>query len=139
MTLDTPGAVAYPRRVVHRLVAALSAAALVVGVLLVGWHQATVIHGVCVEHGGELHLDKVADHDHAQDDPTSRLERSAWILGDGDHDCTILATASAALVAPGAPSPVLAHEDAAPALPAARADAAVVAIYRLAPKTSPPV
>lgn len=130
---------AYPGSVVHRLVAAIAATALVAGLLLVGWHQASVTHGVCVEHGGELHLSKVADHDHDQDDPTSRVEQSAWVLGDGDHDCSILASSRHATVTADVAVVVVARQDDAPALPAACSDATPVAIYQLAPKTSPPV
>jgi len=124
-----------------RAVAALAALVLVAGVLVVGWHKAAVAHGVCTEHGEELHLQRLSapaqDHGPATE---TRIGASTWELRDGDHHCTIAATSRDPATA-GVDAPVVLAADEPVdllALPAALADARTV-LYRLAPKTSPPV
>jgi len=109
---------------------------LVASMVLVGWHRATVLHGKCVEHGEEVHLEKIADHVPA---PSDSIAPSSWLQLGGDSHCEILATANTPLTASHAP---VAHH----AVIVSVADAPLVAIappvaaqlYRLAPKTSPP-
>lgn len=125
-----------------RALAGLAAVVLVACTLLVGWHKATVTHGVCVEHGDELHLGVNiigSDHERAQDSDSDQIESSTWELVDGDHHCVIAATSRDPLAA-GATlgaSPDFADDHA--LLTPALAAPAAVALYRLAPKTSPPV
>ena len=125
----------------HRRALAAFAAVMLVGcMLLVGWHKATVMHGVCAEHGDELHLDRVSEHERAEASDSAQIESSTWVQVDGDHHCVIAATSrdpvstAAAHAAAAAPD----VSDHAPPPPALVAPAAV-ALYRLAPKTSPPV
>jgi hypothetical protein len=130
--------VVHRRRV--RLLAASAAALLVATSLLVSWHRASVIHGVCADHGDAMHLEKLADHAHAPDDPISHLEDGTWLPGEGDHHCAILAIARDPLGAPGDGGPVAEAAAGDPGdLPTARVPAPAGALYRLAPKTSPPV
>lgn len=128
-------------RPVQRAIAAVTAAVLVLGGLVLAWHRAEVVHGICGEHGEALHLSKQdAEHAHAQDDETRHLEKSAWIQLEGDHHCALIATFRDPVVDERCTvAPELAPAEEAPALPAGAAAPRVAAIWRLAPKTSPPV
>jgi hypothetical protein len=128
-------------RVQVRAVAALAAVVLVACTLLVGWHKATVTHGVCVEHGDEVHLDRVGDAERAQAGDADQIGTSTWELIDGDHHCAIAAISRDPHAACGGDAAAAAPDlsDDATTPPPARAAAAAVALYRLAPKTSPPV
>jgi hypothetical protein len=124
-----------------RATAALAALVLVGTTLLVGWHKANVEHGVCAEHGEQLHLRRVAElapQDAA--DHAARIGAATWELKDGDHHCAVAATTRSATSADThAPQIVDAGEHVEQlALPAQLA-VAHVELYRLAPKTSPPV
>jgi hypothetical protein len=124
----------------RRALAAFAAVVLVGCTLLVGWHKATVMHGVCAEHGDELHLDRVGEHQRAEASDSAQIESSTWVQGDGDHHCTIAAT-SRDPIAAGASHAAAAAPDVSDhaSLPHALVAPAAVALYRLAPKTSPPV
>ena len=114
--------------------AAAIAALLLVTTLLAGWHEATVVHARCAEHG---ELVDVA----AGERPLGEHQiaaRDAAPAGDHDH-CTLCPRAH-----DGAP-PAIAFVRAAmpPATPVAEAaprEVAIVAVrtLRIAPKTSPP-
>ena len=133
----------------QRALAGFAAVVLVACTLLVGWHKATVTHGVCVEHGDELHLDRIiigdegivagGDHERAAPSESAQLESSTWQLRDGDHHCAIAATSRDPLAASSTEHAV------APAwvddfrTPPVTAGPAPRTLYRLAPKTSPPV
>lgn len=122
----------------QRALAGFAAAVLVACTLLVGWHKATVTHGVCVEHGDELHLDQISDHERASSSDSAQLESSTWQLRDGDHHCAIAATSRDQVDATSSEheiAPVASGEVWQPPItsPSARS------LYRLAPKTSPPV
>ena len=129
-----------PVRAHVRAVAALAAVVLVACTFLVGWHKATVMHGVCAEHGDELHVGRVGDDPHPEHGDAAELHDSPWELVDGDHHCAIAAASRDPHAAPGghdaAAAPDL-SDDATP-LPPALVAAHAVALYRLAPKTSPP-
>jgi hypothetical protein len=124
-----------------RALGAFAACVLVACTLLAGWHKATVAHGVCVEHGDELHLDKIGDHDRAPASDSDQIEPSTWVLVDGDHHCAIAATSRDPLAAPGAAEAAAAPDlsDDPTGAPPTLAAAPAVVLYRLAPKTSPPV
>ncbi len=130
-----------PAARVRALTAAIAALMLVGCMLLVSWHRATVIHGVCATHGDEIHLSRTqaevalaASVDRAE----AHVFAGGFVPQDGDHHCDLLAT-TASVAPPADGGDLVAHLDAtladaalppAPALGAAR--------YRLAPKTSPP-
>lgn len=131
-----------------RAIAAVSAALLIACTLLVDWHRATTMHGVCAEHGDELHLVQVDElrgapdahgHDPGDAGDPAEVTRSSFVPTDGDHHCQITATTTVRM------PDVDDHPRAAPtaatdphAIPAA-APLAARALFRLAPKTSPPV
>lgn len=113
---------------------------MVVSMGLVAWHQATVVHGRCAEHGEEIHLIKIADGGPVIADPaTPAMTASDWLRLAGDEHCELLATIHATTTARAA---IAAHTTIAahvappvPFLPLAPP----ATLYRLAPKTSPPV
>jgi uncharacterized protein (DUF2237 family) len=123
-----------------RATAALAALVLVGTTLLVAWHKAHVEHGVCAEHGEELHLERTGASTAQPVDDASRIRPSTFELEDGDHHCAVAATTRHATTGGAhAPQVVDAGEHAVQlALPAQLA-ALHVELYRLAPKTSPPV
>ena len=124
----------------HRTVALLAALVMLASLGLVAWHRATVVHGRCAEHGEEIHLVQVASESGAIADPSqTALTASEWILGDGDDHCELLA-ADAAATAPTSHANVLLIV-ATPGVPALAVvpTAPPATLYRLAPKTSPPV
>jgi len=143
-----PGIASYPRDVIRpmraplmRATAALAVLVLVGSTLLVGWHRASVAHGVCAEHGEELHLRRIGQRDATQvpADGATRIGASTWELRDGDHHCAVAATTRDPATA-GADAPALVavvEPDDAPALPVDPTGATAV-LYHLAPKTSPP-
>jgi hypothetical protein len=120
----------------RRTTAAFAAWLLVASIVLIGWHRATVLHGKCLEHGEEVHLEKLADRAPAASDSVAP---SNWLQVEGDSHCEILATAHTPLAAAHAP---VAHHvvvvTIADAPPIAIATPIAAALYRLAPKTSPP-
>ena len=124
-----------------RATAALAALVLVGTTLLVGWHKAHVEHGVCAEHGEELHLQRVAETPaEAPADHAARIGAATWELKDGDHHCAVAATCrSAASADTHAPQIVDAGEHVLPLALPAQLEATPVAVYLIAPKTSPPV
>lgn len=118
-------------------------------------HYATVRHGVCLEHGGTVHLDSHAGGSHAEQSwdhassqlaasPTPHLdaqdENSDRPASDEHAHCDLLATlnhsavaeTSAPLLAPAAALTVVFEA------PAASPPRASGAVYHFAPKTSPP-
>ena len=112
--------------------------------MLIGWHRATVAHGRCVEHGDEIHLDRVGGvtawvADGVDDgDGQDHLGASDWAARDGDHHCDLL-TAPHGVASIDTPRLDAAHLEAPPAPPAPRVVApASASLFRLAPKTSPP-
>lgn len=133
-----------------RALAGFAAFVLVACTLLVGWHEATVMHGVCAEHGDELHLDVITigdggtvaggDHERAEASDSDQIESSTWVPVDGDHHCVIAATSRDPITTAAGHDVAAAADLSEPtSLPPALAGPAAVAIYRLAPKTSPPV
>ena len=121
------------------LALALAALFLVASIGLAGWHRATVMHGTCAEHGEALHFQKVAQAPAEADHEASSISRSTFVPGEGDEHCEILAAAAAAVDAPVAAQHhvVLEAHAAPPALIAHVPQSS--ALYRVAPKTSPPV
>lgn len=106
-------------------------------------HLGLVRHVRCAAHGELMHAD--AGHDHA--DPTTALDVSttravvfdAGAAPEHEHDhCQALASRS---VEPTAPAVLVAAPPVTvdPPAPVARPLVVVVALYRLAPKASPPV
>jgi hypothetical protein len=121
------------------VLAATTAWLLVASILLVGWHRAHVVHGVCAEHGEEIHYERVAGAHAATGSDVASLTDVGWIASDGDSHCEILATAHTphqASVAPTHHHVVVAAVD--PTPPWLTPAPPALALYRLAPKTSPP-
>jgi hypothetical protein len=127
------------------------AALLVVANLVAHWHQATVVHARCAEHGEVVHaadgLDDGADHataaiasDQAPVAIAILHSRAAGSAGDDHEHCDLCPLTReplrlGAAVAVAAPAPL--------AVAAARAPSAQAAVrtidrVRFAPKTSPP-
>lgn len=122
-------------------IAALAAFALVGCTLLVAWHRAETLHGVCAEHGDQIHLTRTqadAAPPRPADAGEARLVTGSYVPQDGDFHCDVVATAFGVVAAHGGddhqtdvgPVPGDALALAAPAPRGAR--------YRLAPKASPP-
>ncbi len=107
--------------------------------VLVGYHRATVVHGRCLEHGEELHLERIGAEQHVADAGFAQLTASGWALHEGDQHCEILATAGAPAIASPAPTAhhVAIASDAAP-IPDTAAPPRACELLRIAPKTSPP-
>jgi len=106
------------------------------------FHAAAISHVACLEHGEAIHQQRTLGRADAR---PARPTEGGVDWGDvgaaAGHDhcgnAALLRWREVALSAPAAlaaPVPVLAPATAAPA----RARAAVVTVYRLAPKTSPP-
>lgn len=116
------------------------AVAVLTAMLLAGWHHASVQHGRCVEHGEELHLSKVGKALLAPTTDVAQISASPWAAVEGDEHCEISAVAhqpfhgAADVVLDVAPAAI-----ATAALPPPPIVAIAAAVYRLAPKTSPPV
>ena len=119
---------------------AIGAAALAIVVaavtLLADWHQATVIHAQCAEHGELYHVaaagHRVADHRIAARDGAASDEHDHCELCPRAHDGTPPRPAIVrAPMPPAAPAPI--------AAPRVVAIATGVAILHHAPKTSPPL
>lgn len=122
-------------------IAALAAFALVGCTLLVAWHRAETLHGVCAEHGDEIHLTRTqadAAPPRTADAGEARLVAGSFALQDGDSHCDVVATAHGFVAAHGAADHLsdvapLHGDPGALVAPTPRG-----ARYRLAPKTSPP-
>lgn len=105
-------------------------------------HEVTTVHAVCAEHGEYLEGSEHAASQEAAADP----ESSSYLPGaaaaeDGAHHehCPVAAFRSAASVR-GAAVELLPVAVPAPAKPLAHAEprAPAIAVYRVAPKSSPP-
>ncbi|HTJ44920.1 MAG TPA: hypothetical protein VL463_22590 [Kofleriaceae bacterium] len=112
--------------------AALSALLLAV-TLLAQWHQATVLHARCAEHGELVHVHakaKTADHTIAAHDGAPEAEHEHCTMCPAAHDgAPAVRTILRVVMPPAVPAP----------LATPRAIALVdEAPYRDAPKTSPP-
>jgi hypothetical protein len=119
---------------VRRLAATAIAAVLLLTTLLAGWHEATVIHARCADHGelidvaaGERSL---GEHRIAAHDGAPAGEHDHCTLCPRAHDGAPPAIAFIPAVAPAvAPVAVVTPRD---------ADILSVRTLRIAPKTSPP-
>ncbi len=135
--------------------AALAALAMLSGPFGAAVHYTVVAHGVCLEHGETVHVDRHGDAGHAEQahgqsegrlaaTPTPHLDThsapSDRPASDEHAHCDLLATLNHSAVFE-APAPVFAPVAALavafePPAPAPRR--ALSAVYRFAPKTSPP-
>jgi len=120
-----------------RLQAAASIVLFAGALLAAGYHQATVIHGYCSEHGRRIHIDARTPHRPAVA-PTQRALRVA-IVARGVHDCPALLLlaqpyAEAGRRCPGAVMPPSVYT----AAGQLRRQHRVIALLRLSPKASPP-
>lgn len=120
------------------LPAAFAAVVLVACQLLAHAHEAATRHVVCAEHGEQIEAVRLAGTDDG-------CEQSHWFGVDGDGggqhaDCEITRALHQASIAPLAP--LLAHLAVVEAQPAVTSapdtTVTVSALYRIAPKTSPP-
>jgi hypothetical protein len=121
-------------------IAAVAAIALVGALLVSGSHRAAVRHVECVEHGEQVEVEQVGAVSDVTDTSAASFHASDWaVTGDDDH-CGILGAASrpVSAAASGCDSVgVIALDD--PAITITATPAPASALYRLAPKTSPPV
>ncbi|MBZ0237732.1 MAG: hypothetical protein K8M05_35790 [Deltaproteobacteria bacterium] len=131
MTLRPPRAIA----------ALLGLVAIVLGTVGVHRHVTTVEHGRC-EHGAEVHLERVGgDADAApMSEPGTGpvLAEPVWWESEGDHHCGAIAPivcAAPELQATLLPAPAGDEYE----RPGSSRVAVATALYRLAPKTSPPI
>lgn len=125
----------------RRILAIATAGVLLASLLLVSWHRATVVHRRCVQHDESIELIRVSAASRVvADTGLTGLRAADWVQLGEDAHCAILAIAHVPLTASAsvalhhvvvaaelAPRPL-----AIPARPAAP-------LYRLAPKTSPPL
>jgi hypothetical protein len=128
------------------------AALLVVANLVAYWHQATVVHARCAEHGELVHAESAGDDDHARvtaSAPSTEVpvavaalhSRTTDAAGD-DHDhcdlCPLtrepLRLGAAVVAAARAPQAIATAR-----APAAGTVARTIDRVRFAPKTSPPL
>jgi hypothetical protein len=125
----------------RRTFAAAAALMFVAALVLTGWHRASELHGRCLEHGEELHIVHVAGGAPVVSDAlVAQVSSSGWALQDGDDHCEILAAARHTPTTEGAQTHTVTIASitiAALASVAATAPASA-ALFRLAPKTSPP-
>lgn len=120
------------------LTAAFAVVLLVAGQLSALAHEAETRHVECLEHGGSLEAVQLAGADDG-------CEQQHWIAVDGDSggehdDCEILRTLQQASDAPALSGLAVlppGEVDRTAAIPP-RAPLAAAALYRIAPKTSPP-
>lgn len=120
------------------LAALLGLLAIVLGSVGIDRHTAVETHARC-EHGGFVHVERVSDAPPVQTaDGHPTLAEPIWWETEGDHHCC-----SAVPFAAAAPE---IHIQPAPALTAAEPHSAIIsrvaitaALFRLAPKTSPPI
>ena len=111
---------------------------LVVGQLLAFAHQAATRHVTCAEHGEELEAATLAEAPHAcADDHLIGIDGDA---GDHHDDCVVLRALHQNGAAPdGWIPPVLIAVENYVVVDALQSFAPAYSLYRLAPKTSPPV
>ena len=127
------------------------ASLLVVANLLSFWHQATVAHARCAEHGEIVHAGHAGAGELARDERIAargeaghadELTSRSWALEGDEHDhCQVCPATreSLRLSRPVTPSAPLAAVAVAVALAPVSIDASGVDVVRIAPKTSPPV
>ncbi len=118
--------------------ASIAALVLLVASLLAGWHHAEVAHGRCSEHGEEVHLARVDGTVVAPAPDATQISSSPWVAVDGDDHCQIVVATHRAcdpVTAPAFLPATLEHV----VVPQPRVVAFAATLYRLAPKTSPPV
>jgi hypothetical protein len=153
------------RAAASRLVATLSVAAFLLGNLGSLFHQATTAHTVCPEHGELIHGDSeelaaagtashadrfhhlrvargedpAAPYQAAESEPDRVRDRTRAASHEHDH-CFVCSPSRERSAAPAATSPGedAAHASRAPLAHAAVPGSAGRALYRTAPKTSPP-
>ena len=120
------------------LPAACAALVLVVAQLLALAHQADTRHVVCAEHGEELEAATLAQPLHAcDDDHLVGIEDEG---GEHHDDCLVLRALHQGSQAPATwVPPVLVTIETTTTRSVPRSFAAARALYRVAPKTSPPV
>jgi GMP synthase PP-ATPase subunit len=120
------------------LPAALAALVLVVGQLVAFAHQAATRHVECAAHGEQLEAANVAEALHACAD-----DHLVGVDGDnGEHheDCVVLRALHQSNSVPHAwAAPHVLALESLVIEPAQHANAVIRALYRIAPKTSPPV
>lgn len=122
------------------IAALLGLVAIVLGTVGVHRHVTTVEHGRC-EHGAEVHLEQVGEPVLAasMSEPGTGpvLAEPVWWESEGDHHCGAIAPivcAAPELQAALVPAPAGAEDEP----PGTSRVAVATALYRLAPKTSPP-
>jgi len=143
--LDTFGRPPYPGSVSFRrpraIAALLGLCAILLGTVGVHRHVTTVEHGWCEEHGAEVHLERVGapgEGPHvAQAGGGPVLAEPVWWESEGDHHCGAIAPICCAQPALQA-ALITAPAGAEPERPSLSRVAIATALYRLAPKTSPP-
>jgi hypothetical protein len=120
------------------LAALLGLLAIVLGSVGVHRHVSVEVHATC-EHGAEVHVERVGE---AVAPPETgagpTLADPVWWETEGDHHCSVIApivAAQAEVSADRAPAPA-AFE---PETPIVSRVAIAVALFRIAPKTSPPI
>ena len=119
------------------LPAALAALVLVLGQLVAFAHQSNTRHVTCNEHGEQLEAPELAEALHAcADDHLVGLDGDG---GEHHDDCLVLRAMHQSTSVPDLwlPPVFVAHEHVAPSL-APRSASIARALYRVAPKTSPP-
>ena len=124
-----------------RAVAAVSAALYLAGLLLTLGHQAEVTHLTCAEHGEPVHLAAtVGPATPSTEEARLGPGELAAALHDHDH-CAVAATSRVGRPAAGLGARLLAVAPRRRALPSPVVTAVVQPplLFRLAPKTSPPV
>jgi hypothetical protein len=137
------------RRARIRGLAVVALLALVVGNLTAFWHEATVLHMVCAEHGEQIHV-AAADPSVTATDVAERMVGAAdaslhrTAVGrdaESGHEHCSLCPGTRDGAAPARTIIASATLVARPALLSAPADAPApaIAVHRLAPKHGPPV
>lgn len=123
--------------------AAFAVVLLVAGQLVAFAHAAGTRHAVCAEHGEQLELARVHAESHGCEDHACDADHLGAATGDrgGDHeDCAILrALAQHSAPSTGHTLAVAATKIAIAPVAPPRLVAITAALYRVAPKTSPPV
>lgn len=123
----------------HRWVVAVAAVVLFGAELVSAAHSAFVQHAVCAEHGEPIDLGPVlAEGPAAGDFDTVSTGASRAASSDDHHHCTFSRRSPFALTRPKSLAALPFHRTTAHA-PREPLLEAVVRLFRLAPKTSPPV